>query len=236
MERSMKDSKQAAATTWGLGAVIVVAMLMTACGGYKSDFSCKGYPDVALCKSVSDVYNDRFEPSQKVVQKNGDSDHSRGAKPEPDVPAVGAFAGRAESFIGKPIIKPAKSLRIWIAPWKDAKKRLHEATLVYQVVEEADFVYGHSTSGKGITTSGRTREFLPRAAKMVEPRDPNKKSASGNAAIRNMLPENGVHDDGHAPAQSSMLPTLPQGLPQMPQAPQNGGRPNLMDDGPLPYQ
>lgn len=232
----MHDHGHAARQKWAMGAISVGAMLLTACGGYKSEFSCKGYPDVALCKSVSDVYSDRFEPTPKVVQKNGETEHGSTAKPEADVPAVGAFAGRAESFIGKPIMKPARSLRTWIAPWKDAKKRLHEATVVYQVVEEADFVYGHSTVGKGSSARGRTREFLPRAAKMVETRDPNKKSMSGNAAMRSPMPDSDTHGEAHtAPAPPTALPALPQGLPQMPQG-QSTTRPNLMDDGPLPYQ
>jgi hypothetical protein len=185
---------------------------------------------------VSGVYNDRFEPSAKVVQKNGEPERASPSKPEADVPAVMAYAGRAESFLGKPIIKPARSLRTWIAPWKDAKKRLHEATVVYQMVEDADFVYGHSTAGKGASATGRIREFLPRAAKMVESRDPNKKSLGGNAAVRNVMPESESHGDTHATTPPpTALPTLPQGLPQMPQS-QLPTRPNLMDDGPLPYQ
>jgi hypothetical protein len=137
------------------------------------------------------AYANRFDKPAMVTEKHGgdsSSDHadSKAAQDLP-LPVNGAFAGRAESFLGKPIVTPAKTLQVWIAPWQDAKGRLHEATIVYQVVEGPRFVYGHQFGGKGAASSsyGRSRELIPRNSRMVEP--PSTRNRAGGPAAASAL-------------------------------------------------
>lgn len=222
------------------GLALLLLGTLTACGGgYQSDFSCKGYPDQAICESVSMAYANRFDKPAMVTEKHGgnsSSDHadSKAAQDLP-LPVNGAFAGRAESFLGKPIVTPAKTLQVWIAPWQDAKGRLHEATIVYQVVEGPRFVYGHQFGGKGASPSsyGRSREFIPRNSRMVEPPSTRNRAggpaaASALSTVQSQEPVGGP--TGGAERPSTMSP-LPQGLPQMPVP--GGASPYMLEDGPL---
>lgn len=43
------------------GLALYLLGTLTACGGVQSDFSCKGYPDQAICESVSMAYANRFD-------------------------------------------------------------------------------------------------------------------------------------------------------------------------------
>jgi type IV conjugative transfer system lipoprotein TraV len=222
------------------GFALLLLGTLTACGGgYQSEFSCKGYPDQAICESVSNAYANRFDKPAKVTEKHGgdsSSDHgvSKAAQDFP-LPVNGAFAGRAESFLGKPIVTPPKTLQVWIAPWQDAKGRLHEATIVYQVVEGPRFVYGHQMGGKGAVTSsyGRSREFIPRNSRMVEP--PSTRNRAGGPATASALSTVQAHEPTGGPTSGAERPPtmspLPQGLPQMPVP--GGASPYMLEDGPL---
>ena len=62
------------------------AVLLTGCGGYESNFSCKGYPDTPYCKSVSDAYADRLIPGgSSIDQGNGRGEHASSVT-EPSLP------------------------------------------------------------------------------------------------------------------------------------------------------
>ncbi|MEQ1848791.1 MAG: TraV family lipoprotein, partial [Nitrospira sp.] len=150
------------------GALISMSALLTGCGGYESNFSCKGYPDTPYCKSVSDAYENRLTPGPvSSDQVNGRAGQAAGVV-SPSLPTENAMAGKAESMLGKPILKPARSFQAWVAPWKDSKRRLHESSIVYVVVENNEFVYGHMTGKATGTKAGRPRELYPRKGRMVE--------------------------------------------------------------------
>ena len=221
------------------GLALLLLGTLTACGGgYHSDFSCKGYPDQAICESVSNAYANRFDKPAKVTEKHGgnsSSDHADlNAAPNLPLPINGAFAGRAESFLGKPIVTSPKTLQVWIAPWQDAKGRLHEATIVYQVVEGPRFVYGHQFGGTGAAASsyGRSREFIPRNSRMVEP--PGTRHRAGGPASASALSTVQSHEPTGSPTGGGERPPtmspLSQGLPQMPVP--GGASPYMLEDGP----
>ncbi len=135
----------------GSGAAMGVCVLMAGCGGYESNFSCKGYPDQATCESVSEAYEKRFAAGQKVTQytkdqKDAAQNTSVSAGPGQAPPPM-IFSGKPDSVIGKPVITPASALRVTVFPWKDTKKRLHDQSRHYLIVDEPDFTFGHVTQG-----------------------------------------------------------------------------------------
>jgi len=222
------------------GTAVGMCVLLGACGGYESNFSCKGYPDQATCESVSEAYEKRFAAGQKATQytkdKKGeyqptDSETELGQAHPPMV-----FSGRADSAIGKPVITPASALRVTVFPWKDTKKRLHDQSRHYLIVDEPDFIFGRTTQSVGAgSTTGQTRDIYPRMGRMVERRD-GRKAPVGNQAVGAMaesLPEVGQRS---APMPGSPLGPagiMPQGFPQLPQS---GPANYLTDDGALPPQ
>ncbi len=224
----------------GSGAAMGVCVLMAGCGGYESNFSCKGYPDQATCESVSEAYEKRFAAGQKVTQytkdqKDAAQNTSVSAGPGQAPPPM-IFSGKPDSVIGKPVITPASALRVTVFPWKDTKKRLHDQSRHYLIVDEPDFTFGHVTQGGGGgASSGHGKDLYPRMGRMVEKRD-GKRSPTGNAATNAMtenIPEVGQRS---APMPGNPLGSggiMPQGFPQLPQS---GGANYLTDDGPLPPQ
>ncbi|MEQ1844512.1 MAG: TraV family lipoprotein [Nitrospira sp.] len=218
------------------GALLSVAALLTGCGGYESNFSCKGYPDTPYCKSVSDAYANRLTPGPvSSDQANGRGDQAAGVV-APSLPTENAMAGKAESMLGKPILKPARSFQAWVAPWKDSKRRLHESSIVYVVVENNEFVYGHMTGKATGTKAGRPRELYPRKGRMVEEAG-GRKASSVQSGVGPTLPSkpsghsNSSYDDSFAGGTAPGPSSVPQGLPVLP--PSGASNPYLVDDNAL---
>ena len=224
----------------GSGVAISVCVLLAGCGGYESNFSCKGYPDQATCESVSEAYEKRFAAGQRATQytkdqKDAAQNTSVSAGPGQAPPPM-IFSGKPDSVIGKPVITPASALRVTVFPWKDTKKRLHDQSRHYLIVDEPDFIFGHMAQGVSAgSSSGHGKDLYPRMGRMVEKRD-GKRSPNGNAAANAMtenIPEIGQRS---SPMPGNPLGSggiMPQGVPQLPQP---GGANYLTDDGPLPPQ
>ena len=224
----------------GSGVAISVCVLLAACGGYESNFSCKGYPDQATCESVSEAYEKRFAAGQRATQytkdqKDAAQDTNASSGPGQAPPPM-VFSGKPDSAVGKPVITPASALRVTVFPWKDTKKRLHDQSRHYLIVDEPDFIFGHMAQGVSAgSSSGHGKDLYPRMGRMVEKRD-GKRSPNGNAAANAMtenIPEIGQRS---SPMPGNPLGSggiMPQGVPQLPQP---GGANYLTEDGPLPPQ
>jgi type IV conjugative transfer system lipoprotein TraV len=136
----------------GSGVAMGLSVLLAGCGGYESNFSCKGYPDQATCESVSEAYEKRFSAGQKVTQYTKDQKgawtrHQRSSSGPGQAPPPMIFSGKPDSAIGKPVITPVSALRVTVFPWKDTKKRLHDQSRHYLIVDEPDFIFGHMDAG-----------------------------------------------------------------------------------------
>jgi len=189
--------------------LIVLSLLVSACGHYKSDFACKGYPENNLCLSTSDVYKRRHEQLAKMKEETseGESTSNSGGTVADRVSAV---AGLAETHLGQPNITAPKVMQVWIAPWRDRNNFLHEASIVYAIVQQSDWTYGRAP--KGVSRSGGQNLFTPRMTPgMVE------QPHGGN-----MRPPNNAAQPVFAPP--------PQAAPVAQQSGQNPMRPA----GPLP--
>lgn len=172
----------------GLVGLTFIGLTLTACGHYKSDFGCKGYPEGSFCRPTTEIYNNRHEQLTKM--KNGDDSNGNHAPSAGSSASdrVAAIAGQTEMQLGQPNIKPPQVMGVWIAPWRDGRNFLHEASLVYAIVEPADWTYGRKPKGmdKGGTNGSVFAPFMSR--KMVEAQASSMKNAGPNGGQPMMAP------------------------------------------------
>lgn len=117
------------------GSLIFTGCSMTGLGG-SDTYDCKAPPGIS-CKSLSGVYanavannlpSDKVKAKGSVSKKNADSDKIVG-----DAPTTGT-----------PILSEPKVLRVWIAPWEDGKKVLHDQSYLYAVVDPGHWQIAHT--------------------------------------------------------------------------------------------
>ncbi|MDP2762583.1 MAG: TraV family lipoprotein [Sideroxyarcus sp.] len=123
------------------GQLLLAALAATALSGCvgtggldaQDKFSCKAPPGIS-CSSLSGVY-------ANAVQDNLPGSTPRAAtysKQKGD-----AVIGNAPT-IGTPLLSNARVLRVWVAPWEDGKKVLHDQTFLYAVADPGHWQIAHS--------------------------------------------------------------------------------------------
>jgi hypothetical protein len=74
------------------------------------------------------------------------------------------------------MVSAPKVVRVWVAPWRDEKNRLHEASFLYMMIEDSDWVYGRER--RRIPTKQRARGVIvPTMSNMIE--RPNQRDRRG---------------------------------------------------------
>jgi conjugal transfer pilus assembly protein TraV len=172
----------------GLVGLSLIGLILTACGHYKSDFGCQGYPEGSFCRPTTEIYARRHEQLTKMKNgDNGNGDHAPAAGSSAS-DRVAAVAGQTEMQLGQPNIKPPQVMGVWIAPWRDGRNFLHEASLVYAIVEPADWTYGRKP--KGMDKAGPNGSvFAPfMSRKMVEAQASSGKNGGPNGGQPMMAP------------------------------------------------
>lgn len=123
------------------GQLLLVAVAATALSGCVSTggldaqdrFSCKAPPGIS-CSSLSGVY-------ANAVQDNLPGSTSGAAiysRQKGD-----AVIGSAPAS-GTPLLSNARVLRVWVAPWEDGKKVLHDQAFLYAVADTGHWQIAHS--------------------------------------------------------------------------------------------
>ena len=199
----------------------VFSLFMSACGHYKSDFACKGYPENGSCLPTTQVYERRHEQLTKMRSEDGDPSSS-GSTPSSSSSAadrVAAIAGQTEYQLGQPNITQSQVLQVWIAPWRDAKNYLHESSLVYAIVQQADWVYGRKP--RNLEKTGST-VFTPQLSRPMFEQTGGKPAPNGGmpmlaaphstaAPVPNTPPPSAASSDP-----SAILRQLQQQMPTVP--------------------
>lgn len=126
------------------GKLLLVAVAATALSGCVSTggldaqdkFSCKAPPGVS-CSSLSGVY------------ANAVADNLPGSTPKPAT--VYGKKDQGKSMVvgeapttGAPLLSEPTVLRVWIAPWEDGKKVLHDQSFLYAVADPGHWQVAHS--------------------------------------------------------------------------------------------
>lgn len=220
--RVVRDNKILMSSVLG-----VMSLVLPACGHYKSDFSCKGYPDNAVCLSTTQVYERRHEQLTSMKGNEGGNSTSKPSAASAD--RVAAIAGQTEFHLGQPNVSQPVVLQVWIAPWRDSKNNLHEAQLVYAMVESSDWLYGRRP--KGVINQARKQVFTPQLSLGLFEAAGGKGGPNGGTPLlaqprpvappvptaMPMAPQTGTSDP------SAILRQLQQQMPQMPGMPPGSG-------------
>lgn len=167
-------------------ALVVVAGGLAGC--VNTEFGCVGYPEGAQCQAVSQVLAQAPEDTGGYLSAEGRRAtamaHASGERASSESGAAGAIVGETPMQLGKPIVRSPDVMRVWLAPWQDDRGRLHEASLVYLMVEPAAWAY----TGPALGRSKRERTGL-----RVVPRAPIEqlaaKTPGGSAAASRPSPQ-----------------------------------------------
>ena len=116
----------------------LVCLLMAGCAGLDSEshFKCKA-PEGIGCSSLSGTYANAVEdnlpgsPVAKSATYKSSEEKER------------AISGVAPST-GTPILSEPVVLRIWVAPWEDGRKVLHDQAYLYAVVDPGHWQIEHN--------------------------------------------------------------------------------------------
>ncbi|MDI3467645.1 MAG: hypothetical protein OJF50_006466 [Nitrospira sp.] len=201
----------------------LVSLMLSACGHYKSDFSCKGYPENSACLPATQVYERRHE---QLTHMTGTDERSTPSTASGSASAdrVAAIAGKTEFHLGQPNLSQPVVLQVWIAPWRDSKNNLHEAQIVYAMVEQSDWLYGRRP--KGMEHQTNKPVFTPQLSSGLFEQGTGKPGPNGGMpmlaapraatpptpASTPLPPSTGSSDP------SAILRQLQQQMPQMPGA------------------
>lgn len=142
---------------------LVVTLLVSGCAAFNpagsSDFACPGMPKGFSCKNPREVY--KLTENEKVKGKG-----------KGDIPTyLFATEPRNKSDINPvPVLEQAKVMRVWIAPWIDRNNDQHWPGLVFTVIQQKQWHFGHEEfegieppvphnmfeSAPDVTTAGKT--------------------------------------------------------------------------------
>jgi conjugal transfer pilus assembly protein TraV len=113
-------------------------LLMTGCAGIDSEshFKCKA-PEGIGCSSLSGTYANAIEDNLPGSPVTRSSTYDAGEEKER------AISGIAPST-GTPLLSEPVVLRIWVAPWEDGRKVLHDQAYLYAVVDPGHWQIEHN--------------------------------------------------------------------------------------------
>ncbi len=146
------------------------ALLLAGCASVLNtadhgEFACPGMPAGVMCKSPVQVYRATHgatdgrdsataEPSQKRVASASlafleegsglaSSQADQAAMDKPSLPPL-SIVQSASPNLPLPVLEPARVMRIWIAPWEDAKKDLHWPSYLFTEIQPRKWSFGHT--------------------------------------------------------------------------------------------
>lgn len=153
---------------------VSIALLLAGCASVLNtadhgEFACPGMPAGVMCKSPVQVYratngatdghdSATAEPSQRRAApaslaslEDGSGLASSQAEPAardkpPSLSSLPplSIVQSASPNLPLPVLEPARVLRIWIAPWEDAKKDLHWPSYLFTEIQPRKWSFGHT--------------------------------------------------------------------------------------------
>lgn len=120
--------------------VLTIATLLNGCSVFNpagsSEFSCPGMPKGVTCKSPREVYemtnNSGSKAATKGKGKTFAPSYLFATEPNPN-----------QELTPVPVLEQPKVMRIWIAPWVDKNDDQHWPGLVYTVLKQKQWHFGH---------------------------------------------------------------------------------------------
>ncbi|NCN88134.1 MAG: TraV family lipoprotein [Gallionella sp.] len=140
----------------------LVCLLMAGCAGLDSEshFKCKA-PEGIGCSSLSGTYANAIEDNLPGSPVTKTATYESGEEKER------AISGVAPST-GTPILSEPVVLRIWVAPWEDGRKVLHDQAYLYAVADPGHWQIEHNRKH----ISDKYRVLTPFVRKESAPQEP----------------------------------------------------------------
>lgn len=154
-------------------AFLLLSTLLAGCAGGSSRYGCPAESGYS-CKSVSEVYAEAASG-----QKSGEQSFPKSLKNEkspraaawrrflkggifrtgknPRGRAVSKEVARAEKTM--PVYVPPRTIRLWIAPWQDARGVFHSGRYVYVISGRGRWMIGGKTVPLGESSEDYPREI-----------------------------------------------------------------------------
>ncbi len=118
-------------------ALSIAGCSMTGLGDSSDKFDCKA-PAGISCESLSGVYANAVADNLPGTNQKSKSTYSSN-KTE----VAAGVAGEAPQT-GTPLLSERTVLRVWVAPWEDGKKVLHDQAFLYAVVDPGHWQIAHT--------------------------------------------------------------------------------------------
>ena len=142
---------------------LLFALSVSACAGGSSRYGCPAKSGHS-CKSVSEVYAETTsgagDTSDPLRKPRGSEKNARAKKKFPKGAGFraekstreGGESGRAEDTM--PVYIPPHVIRLWIAPWQDARGVFHSEKYVYVLTGRGRWAIGERTVPLGEPEGG----------------------------------------------------------------------------------
>ena len=183
-------------------ALLILALLLSACSlsgiGGSSSYACKAPPGVR-CDSMTGTYYNALQnnlPSQQHSPKSGAVSSSNA--PQPIELSRDADAKPLESNTA--LRASARIIRLWIKPWEDADRDLHDQSFIYVQIDSGRWRIDH--------IQRRSREGY---APVLPPRSPAARAPTTDSVAPTPFPALPPREPGPAGR-----PDTPPGGPVLP--------------------
>lgn len=127
----------------GRKTISVMALSLGFLGGCTTpEYSCPA-PEHGVCKSISDVYAMKSSPRSTGGEEQGAPRRNESARNEHSdgtAPARGFSPYPLAMKPGDPIRREARVIRLWIAPWVDAKGDYYDQSYLYTEIDRGEWL------------------------------------------------------------------------------------------------
>lgn len=161
----------------------LVCLLMAGCAGIDSEshFKCKA-PEGIGCSSLSGTYANAIEDNLPGSPVTKSATYDSGEEKERSITGVAPSTGM-------PVLSEPVVLRIWVAPWEDSRKVLHDQAYLYAVVDPGHWQIEHNKK----RISEQYRVLTPAQRKETAPQEPRPRPQSFQPSGAESQQPNGVN-------------------------------------------
>lgn len=161
----------------------LVCLLMAGCAGIDSEshFKCKA-PEGIGCSSLSGTYANAIEDNLPGSPVTKSATYDSGEEKERSITGVAPSTGM-------PVLSEPVVLRIWVAPWEDSRKVLHDQAYLYAVVDPGHWQIEHNKK----RISEQYRVLTPALRKETAPQEPRPRPQSFQPSGTESQQPNGVN-------------------------------------------
>lgn len=148
----------------------LICLFMVGCAGVDSEshFKCKA-PEGIGCSSLSGTYANAQEDNLPGAPVKKSAIFGKGGEKARTIAGAASTITGAAPTTGTPIMSAPVVLRIWVAPWEDGRKVLHDQAYLYAVVDPGHWQIEHTK--KRISEQYR---ILAPAQRKTPPQESNK--------------------------------------------------------------